>query len=61
MLIMKYFQAQKKTRKFKFTYKDISRATGLSEGTLRVYVHKGKFVPSNLESLVTFIFPRLKS
>ena len=50
----------KKDRKFKFTYKDIATATGLSQRTVREYARINKYDPNDLMSLVKFISSRCK-
>jgi len=41
-----------------FTYSDLAGLLGMSEGSLRLAVHRGRFDPSNLESVVEFVAER---
>ena len=45
----------KKPHKFTYTYKDISRLTGLTIGTLYKYHARGKLNPSNLSDVLRFV------
>ena len=44
--------------KFKYTYSDIARLSGLSVNTLYVYKHNKKLNPYSLESVIEFINSR---
>lgn len=53
-----YKPTGKSPHKFSYTYKDVSRLTGLSVETLRVYSSQGKFKVGDLGSVVNFVIKR---
>jgi hypothetical protein len=41
--------------RFSYTYKDISRLTGVKVNTIRQHVNRGRLDPTRLESVISYV------